>query len=317
MKRRMRFLVFIVPVSLLLVVGSGPHPVTADFIQNLTNGVRMAGKLFGIDTISDVADLVAKGFSQQGFTSKPDVSAPMQQQAANMMGLMWKMLGMDGSKLGALVMNALIFVAHVIATNLGSFRKPATGQISKEDVPKLDDSTILKTESPLDWLLHNPSKQFRAMLEPIQEGNITDYLEMDLQNLEQAAPEDVGCIKLLVCKIRPFIWKMQEVVRQRLAGSTGSTSESERDSESIVQTIFNSVPNMEEFQANEASCETKFKHCVRSLNRANLYRKQLVHPKCIVMEDETYIKVDAKQIPGLEFFIGKFHLDVPEKFRKK
>ena len=35
------------------------------------------------------------------------------------------------------------------------------------------------------------------------------------------------------------------------------------------------------------------------------------------MDDETYIKADAKQIPGLEFFIGKSRLDVPEKFQKK
>ncbi|XP_055528879.1 uncharacterized protein LOC129720946 [Wyeomyia smithii] len=268
MKRRMRLLVFIVPVSVLLLAGSGPHPVTADFIQNLTNGVRMAGKLFGIDTISDVADLVAKGFSQPGFTSKPEASAPTQQQAANMMGLMWKMLGMDGSKLGALVMNALIFVAHVIATNLGTFRKPTSNQISKEDVPKPDDSTILQSESPLEWLQNNPSKQFRSMLGPIREGNITDYLEMDLQNLEHAVPEDVGCIKLLMCKLRPFIWKMQDVVRQQFAGNAENSPEPADESKNILETISKSVPNMKEFQENAARCETNFKHCVSSLDKA-------------------------------------------------
>ncbi|XP_065087763.1 uncharacterized protein LOC135709399 [Ochlerotatus camptorhynchus] len=35
------------------------------------------------------------------------------------------------------------------------------------------------------------------------------------------------------------------------------------------------------------------------------------------MDDETYIKADAKQIPGIEFFFGKSRMDVLEKFRKK
>ncbi|XP_053691046.1 antigen 5 like allergen Cul n 1-like [Sabethes cyaneus] len=38
---------------------------------------------------------------------------------------------------------------------------------------------------------------------------------------------------------------------------------------------------------------------------------------CIVMVNVTYIKADAKQIPGLEFFIGKSRLVVLEKFQKK
>ena len=57
---------------------------------------------------------------------------------------------------------------------------------------------------------------------------------------------------------------------------------------------------------------TVAKSCVRKL-----YREWLVQPKCIVMDDETYIKADTKQIPGQEFFVCKTRLDVPKKFRKK
>ncbi|XP_058831617.1 uncharacterized protein LOC131690100 [Topomyia yanbarensis] len=264
---RVRFVVFIVPVTvLLLLVSRGPDPVAGDFIENLTNGVRMAGKLFGIDTISDVADLVAKGFSSQSFSTKPETGSPAQQQAANMMSLMWKMLGMDGSKLGALVMNAIIFVAHVIATNLGTFRKPEFNQISKEDPPKPNDSSILQSESPLNWMLNNPSKQFRSMLDPIRERNITDFLESDLADLEQTAPEDTDCIKLLLCKINPFLWKMQEVVRNRLATTDGNSEPTEKP-ENIAQIIHKSVPKLNEFEANGVRCEARFKQCVRVFGR--------------------------------------------------
>ncbi|XP_058460009.1 uncharacterized protein LOC131435812 [Malaya genurostris] len=264
--KRLRFLVFIVLAGVLLRVGRGPDPVAGDFIENLTSGVRMAGKLFGIDTISDVADLVAKGLSGPSFSAQPDTAVPMQQQASSMMSLMWKILGMDGNKLGALVMNALIFVAHVIATNLGTFRKPTFNQISKEDPPKQETSSILQSESPLDWVLNNRSKQFRSMLDPIREVNITDFLEADLENLKQTASEDTDCIKLLLCKIKPFIWKMQDVVRNRL--ETGrDNSEPTNPPENIAQIIYKSVPKLNEFESNGARCEAQFKHCVRDFGR--------------------------------------------------
>lgn len=48
-----------------------------------------------------------------------------------------------------------------------------------------------------------------------------------------------------------------------------------------------------------------------------LYREWLTKPMCVVMDDETYIKADAKQIPGLEFYVAKSRFDVPEDIRKK
>ncbi|XP_065080106.1 uncharacterized protein LOC135702959 [Ochlerotatus camptorhynchus] len=48
-----------------------------------------------------------------------------------------------------------------------------------------------------------------------------------------------------------------------------------------------------------------------------LYEKMLTKYGCCVMDDETYIKADFKQIPGLEFFTGKSKFDVDDKFKKK
>lgn len=103
-----------VALLLLVVATAGPDPVGGDFVQDVKNGVRMAGSLFGIETISDVADLVARGFSKQGVFLKPEKNTPLQKQTASMMVQIWKLIGLDGSKLGALVMNALVFVAHVV-----------------------------------------------------------------------------------------------------------------------------------------------------------------------------------------------------------
>ncbi|XP_062549866.1 uncharacterized protein LOC134214525 [Armigeres subalbatus] len=254
-----------VALLLLLVVATGgPDPVGGDFVQDVKNGVRMAGSLFGIETISDVADLVARGFSKQGVFLKPEKNTPLQKQTASMMVQIWKLIGLDGSKLGALVMNALVFVAHVIATNLGTVKKPGLDQHTDSELPKDDEPSILQSESPLDWLLNNPPKQFRDMLNHIKDGNVTDFLESDLANLEHTPVEDSGCIRLLICKIKPFIWKMQQVVQERLnANSEEEGYESQNESENIVDIIFRNVPKMREFQANGALCESQFKHCVR------------------------------------------------------
>lgn len=116
--RRVRFVTSVAVVPLLLmVVGQGPDPVVGDFMQGIKKGVHMAGSLLGIETISDVADLVAKGFSRQDIFQKPETNSPLQKQTASMMMMLWKLVGLNGSKLGALVMNALIFVAHVVSSD--------------------------------------------------------------------------------------------------------------------------------------------------------------------------------------------------------
>lgn len=149
-----------------------------------------------------------------------------------------------------------------IATNLGTLKKPGIDQNFESELPKPDESNILQSESPLDWLLNNPPKQLRYMLESIQDGNVTDFLESDLANLEHTPVEDSGCIRLLICKIKPFIWKMQEVVRERLAfGRDGSGPPEE--SEGIAETIYRNVPKMTEFEANGARCEAQYRHCTR------------------------------------------------------
>ncbi|XP_039433286.1 uncharacterized protein LOC120415746 [Culex pipiens pallens] len=267
-RRNVRFFPLLVMV-LVAGVGrrSGPDPVSADLLQNLHSGVRMAGKLFGIDTISDVADLVAKGFSRQGYFMKPEANNSMQQQAASMLVMVWKLLGLDGSKLGALVMNALIFVAHVIATNLGTLDKPSPELPNRDPSKPLEEapagSSILQSESPLLWLLNNPPKQFRTLMESVRDGNLTDYLEADLGNLDETVPEDTDCIRLLVCKIKPFIWKMQSVVRDRLLNKDGVYEPPEL--ENLAGIVFKVVPSLEEFRANGERCESQFRHCDRRL----------------------------------------------------
>lgn len=71
------------------------------------------------------------------------------------------------------------------------------------------------------------------------------------------------------------------------------------------------------FKVRKAPNRTDKQNTVAKLRARKLYREWLVKPGCLVMDDETYIKADTKQIPGLEFFVGTSRMEVPEKFRKR
>jgi predicted transcriptional regulator len=48
-----------------------------------------------------------------------------------------------------------------------------------------------------------------------------------------------------------------------------------------------------------------------------LYTQMLTKPHCLIMDDETYVKADFRQLPGLLFFTAQHKFDVPEEVRKQ
>jgi transposase len=71
------------------------------------------------------------------------------------------------------------------------------------------------------------------------------------------------------------------------------------------------------FKVRKAPNRTDKQNTVGKQRARKLYREWLTKPGCLVMDDETYIKADTKQLPGLEYYIGKSRFEVPERFRKK
>ncbi|XP_017844029.2 uncharacterized protein LOC108600773 [Drosophila busckii] len=60
-------------LSLLLplLLSSLGQPTTADVMDNVNDGLKLAGQMFGINTAADVANLVAKAFSRVATSKKP------------------------------------------------------------------------------------------------------------------------------------------------------------------------------------------------------------------------------------------------------
>ncbi|XP_022213820.2 uncharacterized protein LOC111068573 [Drosophila obscura] len=145
-------------LCLLLYVGAQEAMSASTVMDNLGDGLKMAGQMFGINTAADVANLVAKAFSgnassgkpsgllsilQNGFQPpkyQPEDQSEQQSEPENaqeeqgdntrrpplmanfdsgqLLTNMLRMVGFDARKLGALALNALIMIAQAIGSTL-------------------------------------------------------------------------------------------------------------------------------------------------------------------------------------------------------
>lgn len=68
---------------LLLLILEMSQPTAAGVMDNVNDGLKLAGQMFGINTAADVANLVAKAFSKATSTTttrqKPDLLSVLQQ----------------------------------------------------------------------------------------------------------------------------------------------------------------------------------------------------------------------------------------------
>ncbi|XP_053676370.1 uncharacterized protein LOC128726581 [Anopheles nili] len=278
-------LVAVTAMSWLLVLDMSDQ-VAADLLGDLQKGLQTTGKLFGINTIADVADLVAKGFANRRGSQDPVRPAAtggaegLFAHAPSMMTIMMKLLGLDGNQLGAMLVNGIVFLAHIIGTNLGAFRttplvaSTGTRDSSTEEAPSGMSDISRPTGTPLDWLLRNPSRRFRVLLDQVENTDLTELLDREMDYLDRYPPEDTHCIRQLMCIIKPFIWKMQHVVREQILnrGETGGKqTESGKQTRSrmpggkeILERLHANLPGRDEIQQQRKLCEKQYSHCTQN-----------------------------------------------------
>ncbi|XP_030570833.1 uncharacterized protein LOC115769931 [Drosophila novamexicana] len=143
-------------VGLLLL--SLSQQASAGVMDNVNDGLKLAGEMFGINTAADVANLVAKAFSRVTTRKKPDLMSvlqqgfetqrnqqqeeeegdqeeqenaqesppvdgdtrrrPLQFSSVQMLTNMMRMIGFDPRKLGALALNAIVMIAQAIGSTI-------------------------------------------------------------------------------------------------------------------------------------------------------------------------------------------------------
>lgn len=87
-------------------------------------------------------------------------------------------------------------------------------------------------------------------------------------------------------------------------------------SSSYVQKVRRQA-GLHSFKVNAAPNRNDKQNKTAKTRARKLYDKVIRNFNCIVMDDETYVKADFKQIPGQQFYTAKKRGLVPEKFKEK
>ncbi|XP_017775502.1 PREDICTED: uncharacterized protein LOC108561898 [Nicrophorus vespilloides] len=195
----------------------------------IKSGLEKAGKMLGLDRASGVAQLVSNAFSKnsrKGETNQKDT----------IFSGFLRILGLDNKRIGAIAVNAIIFMAQLISTSL-SKAPPAYITSQRRDLD----------ESPLDWMLSNP--EVEKMLPHASNGNLPHHIVEFLR--EGPARDSTGCLQLLICKGAPFVWGMQRAINAK-----------GKDVKRGFSALTDYIPSLEQVAEHGDECEIKHPYCI-------------------------------------------------------
>uniref|UniRef100_A0A1A9V5Y8 Uncharacterized protein n=1 Tax=Glossina austeni TaxID=7395 RepID=A0A1A9V5Y8_GLOAU len=270
--------------------------------DNSSKGLKFAGDMFGeysvivsielyvegVRMASDVADLIVKAFSANAKEEIQESKKPETQfnkTATSNLG--WslitskltagilRLVQFDVRKLGALAVNTLILVAQTIAkavlfrtnsqptTNSLNAQLPYDQNTTGDDNKQNDDQFYSNYEQNLfDRLMKNPTKKLKQLLSDAADMSMADRLIHMIGDHEEVNDEG-ACLKLLICKVTPFIWNMQK----RFAIYSMSDKEKLEQEKKIinestkilnVESLFTHLPNSAEYQEQSRTCEQRY-----------------------------------------------------------
>ncbi|ERL88589.1 hypothetical protein D910_05974 [Dendroctonus ponderosae] len=176
-------------VLTLLVLSCKPRHSSAAKSQliDILKSLKLTEKLFRTDQAKQVASLVSNAFTDYANSRKKSTN-PTSQVFTGFL----KVVGFEAEKIAAIAINGLIFVAQLLGTSLMSKSSRRTENIG--------------SENPLDWVLENAD--IAILMTNITSRNLPEFVIEYVK--QQSLDEESGCVQLLICKISPFIWGMQE-----------------------------------------------------------------------------------------------------------
>ncbi|XP_067011775.2 uncharacterized protein [Anabrus simplex] len=207
-------------------------------VTKFRKGLNMAGRMLGLDTAAGVANLVSTSL----LASKPQWVRQDQQPASGVFSAFFRLLGLDSTKLGAIALNAIIFIAQLIGNTLME-PKPEEETRSKDG----------KMGNPLTWILDNPSQKIATLLEVAQDRTLPEKLARRLPG------RHTGCVQLLVCKSAPFVWGMQRSLRALL--QPDPASQAEWSLLGPLQRMYAYIPSVSEVTSHGDQCEVNYPDC--------------------------------------------------------
>lgn len=98
-------------------------------------------------------------------------------------------------------------------------------------------------------------------MQEVRDRSLPDKLIEMVKGMEESAGE-TECVKLLLCKLKPFIWSMQKAVINKIDQQQESNNDNESKKKHNRKTIlFKYLPDLSEFKNNGIECEDKYNSC--------------------------------------------------------
>ncbi|XP_061717875.1 uncharacterized protein LOC133525586 [Cydia pomonella] len=228
-------------------------------IDHLSNGMKFAKDFLGSESIAlKVAEFVVRAFQNanppqinrrkplEGYEDETENFAQENrpyshvEEAPSPMAPLRKLVrlfGLQPNQISAVAVNALVFVAQMISTFLA-------GPKRSNRPYRYDDTT--------QWILNKNSRKLQDILATAKNQSLPDLLEDIVE--EQSQGEEASCIKLLVCKITPFVTKMQTAV-------FGESKINDSDKVPGADSMYRHLPTSNEIEDRSAICEQKHRDC--------------------------------------------------------
>lgn len=112
-----------------------------------------------------------------------------------------------------------------------------------------------KTGDPASWILNKNSRKLQELISTAKNESLPDMIEDIINN--QGTAEETSCIKLLVCKITPYITKMQKTVFEENMENKNENKETHRG----ASIMYRHLPEARDIDARSQICEKKYPLC--------------------------------------------------------
>lgn len=113
-----------------------------------------------------------------------------------------------------------------------------------------------RSDDPTTWILNKNSRKLQDLIEAAKNESLPDAIDELIQ--EQGTEEETSCIRLLVCKVTPFIYRMQKTVF-----GNEEYPKDERFSKDLHGSaiMYRHLPTAEEINARNDICEQQHRDC--------------------------------------------------------
>ncbi|CAH0625418.1 unnamed protein product [Chrysodeixis includens] len=261
--------VFCVLLLALQVVCGSEQYRGDNLMDRLSSGMKFAQNLLGSESVAlKVAEFVVRAFQTGNKSSSnrrwpqnevhsedtshsesesysqdkgPDYDVNETQSPMTPLRQIVRLFGLQPSQISAVAVNALVFVAQMISTFLSGPRRPGKPY---------------RSDDPTTWILNKNSRTLQDLIAAAKNESLPDTIDELIK--EQGTEEETSCIRLLVCKVTPFISRMQTTVFGNEDSKKDERFTNELHGAAIM---YRHLPSADEIKSRNDICEQQHRDC--------------------------------------------------------